>query len=38
MTLDFGLFRDLKRVVYLDAEVSNGTLQLGMAEQYLDGP
>lgn len=36
--LNFGLFRDLKRVIYLDSKVSNGALQFGMAEQYLDGP
>lgn len=36
--LDFGLLRDLQRVINLDSKVSNGALQLGMAEQYLDGP
>ena len=36
--LDFGLFRDFQRVIYLDSKVSDGTLQLGMAEENLDGP
>lgn len=36
--LDFGLLRDLQRVVYLDPEVSNGAFQLAMAEQELNGP
>lgn len=34
--LDFGLLRDLKRVIYLDSEVTNGTLQLAMPEQKLN--
>ena len=36
--LDFGLFRDFQRVIYLDSKVSDGTLQFGMAEENLDGP
>ncbi len=35
--LDFNLLRDLKRVIDLDPEVANSALQLGMAEQELDG-
>lgn len=31
--LDLCLFRDLKRIIYFDAKVSNGALQLRMAEQ-----
>ena len=37
-SLNFGLFRDLQRVIYLDSKVSDGALQLGMAEQDLHGP
>lgn len=36
--LDFSLLRDLQRIIDLDPKVSNRTLQLGMAEQELDGP
>ena len=36
--LDFRLFGDIQRVIDLDAEVSDGTLELGMAQQYLDSP
>ena len=35
--LDFSLLRDFQRVIDLDPKVSNHTLQLGMAEQELDG-
>ena len=28
--LDFGLFRDLKRIIDLDSKVSNGAFQLAM--------
>ena len=37
-TLNLGLFRDFKRVIYLDFRLANSTLRLGMAEQNLDGP
>ncbi len=36
--LDLSLLRDLQRVIDLDPKVSNGALQLAMAEQELDGP
>ena len=36
--LDFGLFRDFQRVIYLDSKVTNGALEFGMAEQNLHGP
>jgi hypothetical protein len=36
--LDLGLLRNLQGVIDLDPKVSNGALQLGMAEQQLDGP
>ena len=36
--LDFSLFRDLQRVIHLDPKVSDCALQLGVAEQKLDGP
>jgi hypothetical protein len=36
--LDFGLLRDLQRVIYLDPEVSNGAFQFTMPKQELDGP
>lgn len=36
--LDLGLLGDLQRVVYLDAEVSDGAFELGMAKQQLNGP
>ena len=35
---DFGLFGHLERVVDLDAEISDGTLQFCMTEQQLHGP
>ena len=35
--LDFRLFGHFKGVVHLDAEVADGTLQFGMAEQQLNG-
>ncbi len=30
--LDFSLLRNLQRIVYLNAEVTNGALQLGMTK------
>jgi hypothetical protein len=36
--LDFGLLRDLQRVIYLDPEVSNGAFELAMTKQELNGP
>ena len=36
--LDFGLLRDLQRVIDLDSEVSNGAFQLAMTKQELNGP
>jgi hypothetical protein len=36
--LDLGLLRDLQCVISLDPKVSNGALQLAVAEQELDGP
>lgn len=36
--LDFGLLRNLQRIVHLNAEVANRTFQLGMAKQQLNGP
>ena len=33
--LDFGLFRDLKRVIHLDSEIQDGTFQLGMTKLPL---
>ena len=35
--LNLGLLGDLQRVVYLDAEVSDGAFELGMAKQQLNG-
>lgn len=34
--LNLSLFSHLKRVIHFDAEVSDGTLEFGVAEQYLD--
>jgi len=35
--LGVSLLRDLQRVIDLEPKVSDGALQLGMAEQELDG-
>jgi len=35
--LNLGLLGDFQRVVYLDAEVSDGAFELGMAKQQLNG-
>src|SRR6266540_2793511 len=37
-TSDVNLFRYCKRVINLDAEISNRTLDLGVTEQELDRP
>lgn len=34
----FNLLRDLQGIVDFDAEVTDGALELGVAEQKLDGP
>jgi hypothetical protein len=34
---DFGLFRDLQRIVDLDAKVTHGRFQLRMAQEQLHG-
>ena len=36
--LDFGLLRDFQSIIDLDAKVSDGAFQLGMAKQQLNGP
>jgi hypothetical protein len=36
--LHLSLFRDLKRVVDLDPEVSNGAFKFGVPEQQLNRP
>lgn len=36
--LDFRLLGDLQRVINLDAEVADGTLQLGVPQQQLNRP
>jgi len=36
--LDFGLFRNLKRVINLDSKVSDGAFQLAMPQQELNSP
>ncbi len=36
--LDFGLLRDLQRVIYLYPEVSHSTFELAMTKQELNGP
>ena len=36
--LNFGLFRDLQRVIYLDPEVSHSAFELAMTKQKLNGP
>lgn len=36
--LDFSLLRYFQRIIDLDPKISNRALQLGMAEQELDGP
>ena len=35
--LDFEPFRELQRIIQLDAEIADGALQLGMAQQQLAG-
>jgi hypothetical protein len=35
---DVNLFRYRQRIVYFDAEISNGAFDLGMAKQGQDGP
>jgi len=35
---DINLFRYRKRIIYLDAEVSDGIFDFGVAEQELHGP
>jgi hypothetical protein len=37
-SLNFGLFRHLKSIVDLNAEIANRTFQLGMSEQQLYRP
>jgi len=36
--LDLGLFRDFQRIIDFDAQIPDGTFQLGMSEQQLDRP
>ena len=36
--LDFGLLRDLQRVIYFNPEVSHSAFELAMAKQELNGP
>ena len=36
--LDFGLFRNLKRVINLNSKVSNSAFQLAMTQQELNSP
>jgi len=36
--LDFSLLGNFQGVIDLDAEISNGAFQLGMAKQELNGP
>ena len=36
--LDLGLLRNLQSIIHLDAQIPDGTLQLGMTKQQLNGP